>query len=117
MTAQPLSIPVRDGETVSGLFQAPADAYACLALAHGAGVGMTHRAMAALADGLGQLGVATLRYQFPYMEKGGKRPDSPALAQATVRAALAAALERADGLPLFAGGRSFGGRMLSLIHI
>lgn len=113
MTAQPLSIPVRDGETVSGLFQAPADAYACLALAHGAGVGMTHRAMAALADGLGQLGVATLRYQFPYMEKGGKRPDSPALAQATVRAALAAALERADGLPLFAGGRSFGGRMTS----
>jgi predicted alpha/beta-hydrolase family hydrolase len=113
MSAQPLSIPVHDGETVSGLFQAPADAYACLALAHGAGVGMTHRAMAALADGLAALGVATLRYQFPYMEQGRKRPDAPTLAQATVRAAVAAALERAEGLPLFAGGRSFGGRMTS----
>jgi len=113
MSAQPLTISVRDGETVSGLFQAPADAYACLALAHGAGVGMTHRSMAALADGLAELGVATLRYQFPYMEQGRKRPDSPALAQATVRAAVAAALERAEGLPLFAGGRSFGGRMTS----
>jgi predicted alpha/beta-hydrolase family hydrolase len=70
MSAQPLSIPVRDGETVSGLFQAPADAYACLALAHGAGVGMSHPAMAARADGLAALGVATLRYHFPYMEQG-----------------------------------------------
>lgn len=113
MTAQPLSIPIRDGETVSGLFQAPADAYACLALAHGAGVGMTHRSMAALADGLAELGVATFRYQFPYMEQGRKRPDTPGVAQAVVRAAVAAALERADGLPLFAGGRSFGGRMTS----
>jgi len=113
MTAEPLTIPVRDGETVSGLFQAPPDAYACLLLAHGAGVGMTHRSMTALADGLAGLGVATLRYQFPYMEQGRKRPDSPAVAQATVRAAAAVALERAEGLPLFAGGRSFGGRMTS----
>lgn len=113
MSAQPITIPVRDGETVSGLYQAPPDAYACLALAHGAGVGMTHRSMTALADGLSELGVATLRYQFPYMEQGRKRPDSPAVAQAAVRAAVAAAREHAQGLPLFAGGRSFGGRMTS----
>ncbi len=81
--------------------------------AHGAGAGMTHRSMAAIADGLGDLGVATLRYQFPYMEKGGKRPDGPTVAQATVRAAVAEARRRAQGLPLFAGGRSFGGRMTS----
>jgi predicted alpha/beta-hydrolase family hydrolase len=69
--------------------------------------------MVGIADGLEALGVATLRYQFPYMEKGGKRPDSPAVAQATVRAALAQARAQAVALPLFAGGRSFGGRMTS----
>ncbi|CAN7405460.1 hypothetical protein LJR219_002543 [Phenylobacterium sp. LjRoot219] len=113
MAAEPLSIPISDGATVSGLWQAPPDARACLALAHGAGVGMAHRAMAALDDGLAEHGVATLRYQFPYMEQGRKRVDSPALAQATVRAAVAVAREQAAGLPLFAGGRSFGGRMTS----
>jgi predicted alpha/beta-hydrolase family hydrolase len=82
-------------------------------LAHGAGAGMMYRSMAAIADGLEGLGVATLRYQFPYMEKGGKRPDGPAIAHATVRAAAAEARVRAQGLPLFAGGRSFGGRMTS----
>jgi predicted alpha/beta-hydrolase family hydrolase len=85
----------------------------CLALAHGAGAGMTHRSMAAIADGLAERGVATLRYQFPYMERGGKRVDPPAVAQAAVRAAAAQALRLADGAPLFAGGRSFGGRMTS----
>ncbi|HEX4183340.1 MAG TPA: alpha/beta family hydrolase [Caulobacteraceae bacterium] len=110
---QPLSIPVREGETVSGLWQAPDQPRACLALAHGAGAGMTHRSMTAIADGLCRLGVASLRYQFPYMERGGKRVDPPAIAQATVRAAVAVAQERAPGLPLFAGGRSFGGRMTS----
>jgi predicted alpha/beta-hydrolase family hydrolase len=106
-----VTIPVRDGEQVSGLWQAPDDARACLVLAHGAGAGMSHRSMAAVADGLERLGVASLRYQFPYMQRGSRRVDSPAVAQAAVRAAVAFARERAGGLPLFAGGRSFGGRM------
>jgi predicted alpha/beta-hydrolase family hydrolase len=82
-------------------------------MAHGAGAGMTHAFMAAVADGLGQRRVATLRYQFPYMEQGSKRPDRPALAQATVRAAVGVAARLAPSLPLFAGGKSFGGRMTS----
>ncbi|MCI0429274.1 MAG: dienelactone hydrolase family protein, partial [Rhodospirillales bacterium] len=86
---------------------------ACLVLAHGAGAGMAHKAMTALADGLAQRGVATLRYQFPYMERGAKRPDPPAVAHAAVRAAVAEAGRRAPALPLFAGGKSFGGRMTS----
>jgi predicted alpha/beta-hydrolase family hydrolase len=113
MNTTSLHIEVPDVGAVSGLWQAPPKPMAALALAHGAGAGMTHRSMAAIADGLAALGVATLRYQFPYMEKGGKRPDSPAVAQATVRAAAAVARERAAGAPLFAGGRSFGGRMTS----
>jgi hypothetical protein len=108
-----LTIDVPDLGAVSGLWQAPPLVKATLALAHGAGVGMTHRSMVAIADGFADLGVATLRYQFPYMEKGGKRPDTPAVAQATVRAATAAAQKRAGKSPLFAGGRSFGGRMTS----
>jgi predicted alpha/beta-hydrolase family hydrolase len=113
MAATPLKIEVPDLGKVSGLWQSPAHPSACLALAHGAGAGMTHRSMVAIADGLEGLGVATLRYQFPYMEKGGKRPDGPPVAHATVRAAVAEARARAMGLPLFAGGRSFGGRMTS----
>jgi uncharacterized protein len=113
MSAEPITITLRDGETVSGLWQSPADPTAVLLLAHGAGAGMAHKSMAAIADGLERLGVATLRYQFPYMEKGGKRPDPPAVAHAAVRAAAAEARRRAGGLPLFAGGRSFGGRMTS----
>ena len=74
---------------------------------------MAHRSMVALADGLEALGVATLRFQFPYRERGSKRVDPPAVAKATVRAAAAAAQLRAAGLPLFAGGRSFGARMTS----
>jgi uncharacterized protein len=98
---------------VSGLVQGPPDAHAGLALAHGAGAGMTHPFMATVAAGLAERGVATLRYQFPYMERGSKRPDAPPLAHATVRAAVAAAAHQWPGLPLFAGGKSFGGRMTS----
>jgi predicted alpha/beta-hydrolase family hydrolase len=113
MDAEAITIPLEGGESVSGLWQAPPQARAGLVLAHGAGAGMTHRSMAAIADGLAERGVATLRYQFPYMQRGGKRVDPPAVAQATVRQAVAAARSQAPSLPLFAGGRSFGGRMTS----
>jgi predicted alpha/beta-hydrolase family hydrolase len=99
--------------TVSALLLQPAKARACYVFAHGAGAGMRHASMEAIAAGLGERGIATLRYQFPYMEKGGKRPDPPAVAHAAVRAAVAAAAELCAGLPLFAGGKSFGGRMTS----
>ncbi len=82
-------------------------------LAHGAGAGMTHKAMTAIADGMVERGVAVLRYQFPYMERGSKRVDPPKIAHAAVRAAAAEAARRAKSLPLFAGGKSFGGRMTS----
>ncbi len=98
---------------VSALLMAPPKAFACYVLAHGAGAGMTHPSMAAVADELGQRGIATLRFQFPYMEAGSKRPDPPALCHATVRAAVAEAGRRLPELPLIAGGRSFGGRMTS----
>jgi predicted alpha/beta-hydrolase family hydrolase len=101
---------------VSGLFWAPDKAWACCVLAHGAGAGMAHPFMASIAEGLAELGVATLRYQFPYMERGSKRPDPPQLAQAAVRAAVAAAERLAPHLPRFAGGKSFGGRMTSQAH-
>jgi uncharacterized protein len=113
MDAEPITIPLKGGDSVSGLWLAPPQARAGLVLAHGAGAGMTHKSMAAIADGLAERDVATLRYQFPYMERGGKRVDPPAVAQATVRQAVAAARARAPALPLFAGGRSFGGRMTS----
>ena len=113
MQAETITIPIEGDETVSGLWQAPPQPHACLVLAHGAGAGMTHRSMAAIADGLADRGVATLRYQFPYMERGGKRVDPPPIAHATVRKAVAAGRLRAGSLPLFAGGRSFGGRMTS----
>lgn len=113
MPTESLTLTLPNGETVSALWQAPVAAKAVLALAHGAGAGMTHRHMAATAEGLAARGVATLRYQFPYMEKGGKRPDPPAIAHAAVRAAASEARVRAAGLPLFAGGRSFGARMTS----
>ncbi|WP_213956457.1 MULTISPECIES: alpha/beta family hydrolase [unclassified Variovorax] len=112
-TAEPVTIPLDDGSTVSGLALAPPDPVACYMLAHGAGAGMTHHFMAAAAEGLAQRGIATLRYQFPYMEAGGKRPDTPAKAHATVRAAVAEASRRFGSLPLVAGGKSFGGRMTS----
>lgn len=113
MTAKPLMIAVGDGFEVSGLLQLPRRALACYVLAHGAGAGMTHPFMAAAAAGLAERGIATLRYQFPYMERGSKRPDAPKLAQATVRGAVAAAQTALPRLPLIAGGKSFGGRMTS----
>lgn len=111
--ARKSTITVDADHKVSGLLLAPADAHACYVLAHGAGAGMTHPFMAAVAEGLAERGIATLRYQFPYMERGSKRTDTPKLAHATVRAAVAEAAQRLPGMPLFAGGKSFGGRMTS----
>jgi predicted alpha/beta-hydrolase family hydrolase len=111
--SQRLTIDVGDEGQTSALWLAPSEPRACLVLAHGAGAGMAHKAMSATANGLAERGVATLRYNFLYMEQGGKRPDSPARAHAAVRAAVAKAHELAPQLPLFAGGRSFGGRMTS----
>ena len=98
---------------VSTLFERPQSARAALVLAHGAGTGMEHPSMQSIAFGLAERGIATLRYQFPYIERGSRRPDPPALCRATVRAAVGEASRRAPDLPLFAGGRSFGGRMTS----
>ena len=108
-----LAIPLEGGGRVSGLLDAPRDARAVLVLAHGAGAGMAHPFMAAVAEGLAARSIATLRYQFPYMERGSRRPDSPKVAQAAVRAAVLEAGRRLPGVPLFAGGKSFGGRMTS----
>ena len=113
MTPRPVKITVDETHRVSGLLQVPRKARACYVLAHGAGAGMTHPFMAAIADGLAERGVASLRYQFPYMEQGGKRPDAPKLAQAMVGAAVAEASSLVPKLPLIAGGKSFGGRMTS----
>lgn len=100
-------------DQVSGLLLRPDNAKALYLFAHGAGAGMTHKAMESNARGLAERGIATLRYQFLYMEKGSKRPDAPRLAHAVVRAAATEAAKLAPDLPLFAGGRSFGGRMTS----
>src|SRR5215203_5098306 len=108
-----LSIALDEGIHVSGLLQAPAGARACYVLAHGAGAGMDHPFMATVAAGLAERGIATLRYQFLYMEQGSRRPDPPKLAHAAVRAAVNEARQRLPGIPLFAGGKSFGGRMTS----
>jgi predicted alpha/beta-hydrolase family hydrolase len=110
---QPATINVDDTHRVSGLLQAPHGARACYVMAHGAGAGMAHPFMQAMANALAGNGIATLRYQFPYMEQGSKRPDTPKLAQATVRAAVAEASRLVPDLALFAGGKSFGGRMTS----
>ena len=100
-------------ESVSALLIRPANAKALYSFAHGARAGMMHKSMASNAEGLAERGIATLRYQFPYMEKGSKRVDPPKVAHAAVRAAAAEAVKIAPNLPLFAGGRSFGGRMTS----
>lgn len=113
MAAEALSIKVDDATTISALWDKQRGAKAALVLAHGAGAGMTHKAMQATAEGLAARGIAVLRFNFAYMERGSKRPDSPAVAHAAVRAAVAQAGKLAKGLPLFAGGRSFGGRMTS----
>jgi predicted alpha/beta-hydrolase family hydrolase len=98
---------------VSALLLRPRDAWLLYVLAHGAGAGMRHAFMEAMARRLAARGVATFRYQFPYAEAGGRRPDAPRILQATVRAAVAAAREAAADLPLIAGGKSLGGRMTS----
>jgi predicted alpha/beta-hydrolase family hydrolase len=113
VASEKLTLAVDAERKVSALLDAPPGAIACYVLAHGAGAGMTHPAMAAVATELVERGIATLRYQFPYMEQGSKRPDPPALCHATVRAAVAEAGKRLPKLPLIAGGRSFGGRMTS----
>jgi uncharacterized protein len=112
MSPRSLTLTVGDVE-VSALLTLPDGARACYVLAHGAGAGMRHAALAATAAELAPLGIATLRFQFPYMERGARRPDPPPVCHASVRAAVAAAARLAPGLPLFAGGRSFGGRMTS----
>jgi len=113
MTAEHLTIDLGSGGSVSALLVRPQVARACYVLAHGAGAGMAHRFMEEVASGLGDRGIATLRYQFPYMEKASKRPDAPAVAHAAVRAAVAEAARRCADIPLLAGGKSFGGRMTS----
>src|SRR4029078_3166001 len=106
--AQPVSIEIEGGQQVSGLLQSTNCARACYVLAHGAGAGMTHPFMTAAANELAQRGIATLRYNFPYMEKKRRRPDTPKIAQATVRGAVAHASRLLPLVPLFAGGKSFG---------
>ena len=110
---QAVTIAIHDTQRVSGLLLAPPKARVCYVLAHGAGAGMTHPFLADIAKGLADRGIATLRYQFPYMEQGSKRPDVPKVAQATVRAAVATASQLVPHLALFAGGKSYGGRMTS----
>jgi uncharacterized protein len=112
-TAQPVTVRIDDAHQVSGLLLVPPQARACYVLAHGAGAGMTHPFLDAVASELGARGVASLRYQFPYMQQGSKRPDPPGLAQAAVRGAVAEAARLTPDLPLVAGGKSFGGRMTS----
>jgi uncharacterized protein len=106
-------IQVEPGIQVSGLWECPARPQACYVLAHGAGAGMNHPFLASMSTELAARDIATLRYQFPYVERGSKRPDPPPLCHATVRAAAHTASELGPGLPLFAGGKSFGGRMTS----
>jgi predicted alpha/beta-hydrolase family hydrolase len=112
-SAQPLKIAIDGTVSVSAILTRPPHARACYVFAHGAGAGMSHSFMEKVAAGLGERGMATLRYQFPYMEKASKRPDAPAVAHAAVRAAVAEAARSCPGLPLIAGGKSFGGRMTS----
>jgi predicted alpha/beta-hydrolase family hydrolase len=113
---QSLTIRLSETETVSALLCLPQNARACYVFAHGAGAGMNHSFLISVSSGLAERGIATLRYQFPFMERGSKRPDPPAVAHATVRAAVAHACSLLPGLPLFAGGKSFGGRMTSQAH-
>jgi uncharacterized protein len=111
--SQRIQIVVNEATQVSGLLDQPHGSQICVILAHGAGAGMEHPSMDGLARDLTAHGIASLRYQFPYMERGEKRPDRPPLCHATVRAAVSTARQLAPGLRLIAGGRSFGGRMTS----
>jgi predicted alpha/beta-hydrolase family hydrolase len=113
MSAQSLKLDLANATSVSALLLRPENARACFVFAHGAGAGMSHPFMETVATGLCDRGFASLRYQFPYMEKGSKRPDAPAVTHAAVRAAVAEAARCCAGMPLIAGGKSFGGRMTS----
>jgi predicted alpha/beta-hydrolase family hydrolase len=113
VSPQKLKIEVDRGDSVSALLLRPISARACYVFAHGAGAGMTHPFMETVATGLCERDIATLRYQFPYMEKASKGPDPPPIAHAAVRAAAAEAVRRCPELVLVAGGKSFGGRMTS----
>ena len=108
----PIAVAER-ADGVSGLLLRPDGARLLYVLAHGAGAGMRHPFLESIAQGLAERSIATLRYQFLYMEQRSRRPDPPAVAAATVRAAVAEAARVAPGLPLIAGGKSFGGRMAS----
>jgi predicted alpha/beta-hydrolase family hydrolase len=111
--SEELSIEVDGAAHVPGLLQRASGARAMLVLAHGAGAGMRHAFLTDVAYGLAQRGIDTLRYEFPYMSRGSRRPDSPRLCHATVRAAVEAARQIAPAVPIIAGGKSFGGRMTS----
>jgi predicted alpha/beta-hydrolase family hydrolase len=108
-----LVVTLNDEQEVAGLLQVPQHSFACYVLAHGAGAGMIHPFLNAVAMGLAKRNIASLRFQFPYMQKGLKRPDPPPVAHAAVRAAVAEASRHLPNIPLIAGGRSFGGRMSS----
>jgi predicted alpha/beta-hydrolase family hydrolase len=111
--AQRIKFTAGSSGNVSALLRVPDAAFACCVLAHGAGAGMTHPFLEAIADGLAKRRMATFRFQFPYMEKKTRRPDPPAVAEACVRRAVEEAARLVPRLPLFAGGKSFGGRMTS----
>ena len=112
-STQHLRITIDGSTSVSALLRVPDQAWVGYVFGHGAGAGMDHPFMANFANGLAERGIATLRYQFPFMEQGSKRPDAPQVAHAAVRAAVAEAKQRLPGLPLLVGGKSFGGRMTS----
>src|SRR5688572_166646 len=113
MKTESLTLAIDDTTSVSALLQLPPAATVCFVLAHGAGAGMDHPSMTAVATELAARSIATLRFQFPYMERGSRRPDAPAVCHAAVRAAVAETARLAPSLALIAGGRSFGGRMTS----
>ena len=113
MNSESVTLEVDGAEPVTGLLIRPPGAMACYVFAPGAGAGMEHSFMTACADELAGLRIATLRYQFPYMQRGSRRPDLPETCHATVRAAVRCANELRPAIPLIAGGRSFGGRMTS----
>ena len=114
MEAEELDIDLEDGRSVSGLLLTPPEPRLLYVLAHGAGAGMHHPGLESPARRLAARGVATLRYQFPYMEAGRRRPDHAKALQATVRAAVARSADLLPRVPTIAGGRSMGGRMTSL---
>jgi predicted alpha/beta-hydrolase family hydrolase len=113
MHQEPIKIALAERKPVSGLLLVPDHPAACYVMAHGAGAGIMHPFMESVATGLANRNIATLRYQFPYMEQGSKRTNRPEVARATVRAAVEAASGLMPGIPLIAGGKSFGGRMTS----